>query len=313
MKISIVIPVFNGLNFLKYAINSVLQQTYQDFEIIIIDDASTEDINSFLIDNYITWLNNERILYFRNQTNQERCYSRNLGIDHATGEIITFLDHDDQFKEHHLLALKEAFEDKQTEMVYSVPEELIDYEGRIITTHNLPLVDHHDIFLFAISGSLCNIGMAFTKEAINRIGKFHPKIIQREDYELSCRAVIKYKLKIKIIKSNSIQIRRIKAPNYFDVNSSINPNHPYMEYSKITQQVIEKYILETKLSFKKYMPYCYIQSANTAITFHDYGYALRMLSKAWLTNPFLLNVFMLSTKLLIKTLSKITLQILFSK
>ena len=68
---------------LKKSINSVLEQTYDNFEILIIDDGSEEKISDLDI------LNNDKIMYFRN-TNHGVAYSRNFGIKKASGKYIAF-------------------------------------------------------------------------------------------------------------------------------------------------------------------------------------------------------------------------------
>ena len=92
IKISVIIPFFNRLNLLFGAIDSVLNQTYKNFELILIDDGSTDDINELL--EYIK--KDERIIY-RRQDHKGVSSARNLGIKIASGEYIAFLDSDDLF------------------------------------------------------------------------------------------------------------------------------------------------------------------------------------------------------------------------
>lgn len=89
-KISIVIPFYNRFKWLEQAIKSVLDQKYQDFEIILIDDGSTSDIN-----NYIN-LKHTKIRYYR-QNNKGPASARNLGVEKSRGKYIAFLDSDDLF------------------------------------------------------------------------------------------------------------------------------------------------------------------------------------------------------------------------
>ena len=86
--VSVVIPTYNRAEWLRKAINSVLEQTYDNFEILVIDDGSEEKISDLDI------LNNDKIMYFRN-TNHGVAYSRNFGIKKASGKYIAFLDSDD--------------------------------------------------------------------------------------------------------------------------------------------------------------------------------------------------------------------------
>ena len=75
INFSVILPVYNGSEFLSEAIDSVLNQTYYNFELIIVDDNSNDD-SAQIIKNY----DDERIKYFKNKKNKERSFSRNLGI-----------------------------------------------------------------------------------------------------------------------------------------------------------------------------------------------------------------------------------------
>ena len=92
--ISIVICVYNGEKFIKKAIDSVLKQTFADFELIIVDDGST-DQTSNICKLYAEEDNRIRIIH---QTNRGVGYSRRIGLNVAKGEWIAFLDADDWFE-----------------------------------------------------------------------------------------------------------------------------------------------------------------------------------------------------------------------
>ena len=98
---SIILPTYNRAPRISKAIESLLQQSYTDWELIIIDDASEDDTAS-IVEHF---LSDKRIRYSRNETNQERCHSRNRGIQEAKGEYICFLDSDDYHLPNHLETL----------------------------------------------------------------------------------------------------------------------------------------------------------------------------------------------------------------
>ena len=93
MKISVVIPVYNGEKYLKECINSVLNQPYKDIEIIAINDGSKD--NSVDILNKVA--QTDKRLNVIDQKNHGVAYTRNKGIDIATGNYIVFLDQDDMW------------------------------------------------------------------------------------------------------------------------------------------------------------------------------------------------------------------------
>ena len=89
--ISVIMPNYNTpIDYLKEAIDSILTQTYSNFELIIIDDASTNDSLKF-IESY----QDNRIVVLKNQTNKGPAYSRNRGLDIAKGKYIVIMDSDD--------------------------------------------------------------------------------------------------------------------------------------------------------------------------------------------------------------------------
>lgn len=96
IRFTIIIPTYNRQEFLPRAIDSVLAQNYTSWELIVIDDGSTDNTNS-----YISGLKNPKIRYYY-QNNKGRSAARNLGIDKAKGDYICFLDSDDELLQNYL-------------------------------------------------------------------------------------------------------------------------------------------------------------------------------------------------------------------
>ena len=91
-KVSVVIITYNRAEFLRSAISSVLSQTFQDFELIVVDDASKDNTAGV-----VQAFNNKRIRYIRHETNKREAGARNTGVRNAEGEYIAFLDDDDEW------------------------------------------------------------------------------------------------------------------------------------------------------------------------------------------------------------------------
>lgn len=90
MTISVILPTYNRSGSLAAAINSVITQSHQDLELIVVDDASTEDIESV-----VRGFSDHRIRYVRRVRNGGAAAARNTGLCHAKGEYIAFQDSDD--------------------------------------------------------------------------------------------------------------------------------------------------------------------------------------------------------------------------
>ena len=132
---SIIIPTYNRSNTIRRPIESILAQTYKDWELIIVDDGSTDGTKE-IIDGY----NDPRIRYVW-QENQERSVARNHGIDLVKGEWICFQDSDDEYLPRHLQVLYEAILQNQDYKVIRTAL-LINYNRKIISKKT----DKHSVY-----------------------------------------------------------------------------------------------------------------------------------------------------------------------
>ena len=90
-KISVVLPTYNGAATLADAVRSILNQTFQDMELIVVDDASSQDINAVLEE----FKGDEKLRYIRNDSNIGLAASINAGVAAAKGRYIARMDDDD--------------------------------------------------------------------------------------------------------------------------------------------------------------------------------------------------------------------------
>ena len=104
--VSIIIPTYNREQLIARSIKSVLNQTYQDFEIIIVDDASTDNTEE-VISNF----NDKRIRYIRHEKNKGAAAARNTGIRAARCDYIAYQDSDDEWLPEKLARQMELLED----------------------------------------------------------------------------------------------------------------------------------------------------------------------------------------------------------
>ncbi|WP_443596824.1 glycosyltransferase [Agathobacter sp.] len=94
MKFSIIIPVYNAEKYLKECVDSILKQTYQHYEVILVNDEST-DSSAFICDGYVEQDKRVKVIHKKNGGTAD---SRNVGLDNATGDYIMFMDNDDYWK-----------------------------------------------------------------------------------------------------------------------------------------------------------------------------------------------------------------------
>ena len=114
-KISVIIPVYNGEKYLGNAVDSVLNQSLKPFEIMIVDDGST-DGTAQIAQKY-----GERICYIKREINGGAAVARNDGVKSATGDYIAFLDADDYWEKNKLeLQLREIKKTDAADMIYGM-------------------------------------------------------------------------------------------------------------------------------------------------------------------------------------------------
>ncbi len=182
-------PVYNASQYLAEAIDSIIAQTLEDWELIIIDDGST-DTSDEIIRSYT----DTRIRYFQNDGNKGLIYTRNKLIELATGEYIAFLDSDD-ISMPERLQQQVAFLDNNPDYgLCGTWSLMIDVNGSRIKKINMPVSDEE------IRCSLLFIN-TFVQSSImirKKILLDHPyngDYPLAEDYELWCRLSRQYKLK----------------------------------------------------------------------------------------------------------------------
>lgn len=163
--INVIIPAYNCYSTLGRTLSSLVAQTDTNFEVIIIDDCSTEDIKS-IVDDYTNKLN---IIYIRNEQNLGCGMTRQVGIDNATQKFITFLDSDDMFMPYTVETFNSIIEaNPDTEYLHS-------YFYEQIVINNNPA-----IFLWKDNYTACH-GKLYNVELIKKYGIRNSPLVKWAD------------------------------------------------------------------------------------------------------------------------------------
>lgn len=118
---SIIIPTYNRADFIQASIESVLLQTYQNFEIIVVDDASTDNTKEVVKN-----IKSEKIIYIKKNINTERASARNTGTNAASGQYVYFHDSDDILYPNHLEEAAKLIKTKPKTVFFALGYELIN-------------------------------------------------------------------------------------------------------------------------------------------------------------------------------------------
>jgi len=187
-QVSVIIPTYNYAEYIEHAIDSVLKQTYQNIEIIIVDDGSTDDTQDRLR-KYGT-----SICYIR-QSNQGASSARNRGLNEAQGDYISFLDADDAYRVDNV-AQKVAFLEAQQQYDWcysdwawvdaSRAEVMFGHEPEVSLAHKKV---EGDVLLLALQGYRLGTNVfMFKRSLINQLGGFDEGLKVLEDYDYYLRA-----------------------------------------------------------------------------------------------------------------------------
>lgn len=187
-KVSVITVCYNAEEFIENAINSVLKQTYENLEYIIIDGASK--------DNTISIINKYKsgIAFFLSEPDNGMYEAMNKGIKAATGDILYFLNSDDVFYNEYVVenVVKIFQANNDTELVY----------GPILIKDpitNESFIQAHDYITksYFIYGAICQQGIFYKASTFKKCGLFDDKYKIVGDYEWVLRAFYKYNIKRK--------------------------------------------------------------------------------------------------------------------
>ena len=126
--VSVIMPAYNAAGFIAESIRSVQQQSFEDWELLVIDDASRDGTSEIV---EALRAEDPRIKLHILPANQGAGFSRNIGIKAATGDYISFLDADDLWKRHKLQTQLDLMEKEDVEVCFS-SYELIDEQGKSV-------------------------------------------------------------------------------------------------------------------------------------------------------------------------------------
>ncbi|MCT4581710.1 MAG: glycosyltransferase [Flavobacteriales bacterium] len=180
MKFSIIIPTYNRANFIEKTILSALNQSYTDFEVVVVDDGSTDHTETI-----IKKINSNKVKYYFKE-NGERGAARNYGVQYAIGDYITFLDSDDLLRPNYLEEASQFIQQNNPNVFFQLFD-IKNHKGKLIKKAITPPKEVssaliHEGNIFACQGAFIK------KETFNHyLFQEDRKLAGSEDYELWLR------------------------------------------------------------------------------------------------------------------------------
>ena len=231
---SIIIPTYNRADFIEKTINSVLNQTHKDFEIIVVDDGSTDNTREIVTD-----IKDERIHYYKKE-NEERAVARNFGARKAKGEYVNFLDSDDVALNNHLSTAFEFIENHNKPEIFHLGYNWAKPDGSLITSvNNLK----GDINTQLLKGNIfsCN-GVFIRKDIIDKYPFNEDRDLSAsEDWELWLRLAARYKIKYSNIITSVIIDHEDRSVRTINKEKLIKRKELFIYYLSQDKVFMEKY------------------------------------------------------------------------
>ena len=183
-QVSVILPVHNGMPYLPATIESLRGQTLQDFEVLVIDDASEDESPTFLKS-----LSDDRFRYFR----VERAgiaNALNLGIEHARSELIARIDADDIARPQRLQRQVETFRSDERLVLLGCHVDIIDSNGDVIGKENFLNTDLGIRWSMLFQSSFAHPAVMFHRAAFVKAGRYDVACEVAQDYDLWIRLAI---------------------------------------------------------------------------------------------------------------------------
>jgi len=202
-RISVVIPVHNGLDFITRAISSVLFQEYAEIDVIVVNDASTDGCAELLRE----YAGRPNIQILTNGGRRGRSYSRNRGARAAAGQIIAFLDADDEWAPGHAARISEFHSASGGESVVYVPPVFINELGHETGKQELNTAEYTADELILSGEMPYTSGLSFSRKAWEALPGFDQTLDEREDWRLAIDCVV-WRTPIEIHQFGTILVRK---------------------------------------------------------------------------------------------------------
>ncbi len=252
MKVSVIIPVYNIENYIDKCLESVVNQTIDELEIIIVNDGST-DSSKDVIDKYMAKYNN-KIKYLEKE-NGGLSSARNYGLKYATGEYIAFLDGDDYieldtYKEMYEKAKKENADMVECDFLWEYPNKVKKDIGKIYLSKN-EMIEKVRVVAW---------NKLIKKEIIEKENLEFPEGLRYEDIEF-CYKLVPYLNKVSFVKKPFVHYvqrktsiantQNVKTKEIFMILDNVinyyKENNIYEEYKNELEYIYTRYLLCSSL------------------------------------------------------------------
>lgn len=221
--VSIVLPVYNGEKFLDISIKSCLEQTYKNWELLIIDDGSSD--NSERIARKYSE-QDCRISYFRNSENLKLPRTLNRGFSLANGKYLTWTSDDNYYRPEAIKKMVSTLEETGAGFVFAACS-IINENGDRIAENRAPKEYRHAIWDYDFVGAC----FMYTREVYERIGEYDPNMFLCEDYDYWLRIFARFE--VEYIDEDLYAYRQHEG--------ALSQTHKYEQYEMLEKTLLKNF------------------------------------------------------------------------
>lgn len=184
-RVSIVLPVYNGEHYLRESLDSIVQQSFTDWELIIVNDCST-DSTSEIVKEYLE--KDTRIKVINNIKNEKLPKSLNIGFKNAKGKYLTWTSDDNRYRENALQKMYDILSrDSSVGLVYACMMNIDKYGNELGTKK---MVEEEELLF----GNIIGACFMYKREVMESIGEYNTELFGAEDYDYWLRIAEKYQV-----------------------------------------------------------------------------------------------------------------------
>ena len=233
MLFTIILPFYNGKKFVHEAIDSIVNQDYPDWELVVIDDGSDEDNKSY-ISNLVNSYQNKNIMLYHKK-NENVATARNYGIERSKGEYICLLDQDDYFSISRLSEANNLLANNPYDLIYNDRMKLRKNVAKLnktsarlkkrLSLSKDPLSD------ILIKNPFAPVDVIFSRKVFNKVGLFNPEYQVSNDWDMW----------IRIIAATNKMIYLPKPLSYYRLHDDNTSITSYDRFHKERIQILEDF------------------------------------------------------------------------
>jgi teichuronic acid biosynthesis glycosyltransferase TuaG len=253
MVVSVIMPTYNRASKICRAIESVVNQIYRDWELIIVDDCSSDNTKAVIA----KYLVDQRISYFMNERNLGASYSRNFGLLNSTGKYIVFLDSDDELDDNKLALQVNEMKHRGCDVIFSGTR----FRGGLIEFDNTTRVGFswtdflYKRIVIHIESPL------WSKSFLESVGLFNHEVKCGQDWEYYLRCLLK--------RPKAYSLKWILSTAYEDINGRISNNRNLAYYMDL---LMSRYFV-----YRDHLPKEYNQIFENYIKYFIAEYSCKLL------------------------------------